>query len=213
MKTTAAALVRHALEELGVKYRVKRYERDPETGLVVIKPSGVEYDDMKADDMVVVDLEGNRVAQVWFGPATDHLEVTLTMQVDPDGGLRDDYELKTNSYDLGVDIELYDIVQRLRFEHPSVKVVVMTGGLDKIFCAGANINMLGMSTHAFKVNFCKYTNETRGGMEEASAESGLSFVAALNGTELDGRTIRVDVAQAKERSHGGGGGHRGASGW
>ena len=86
---------------------------------------------------------------------------TLVMQVTPDAGLRDDYELKLNSYDLGVDIELYDAVQRLRFEHPEVRAVVVTGGLDKVFCAGANIQMLAGSSHAHKVNFCKFTNETR----------------------------------------------------
>src|SRR5215471_12063958 len=86
----------------------------------------------------------------------------LTLAVDPNGGLRDDYELKLNSYDLGVDIELYDALQRLRFEHPEVKAVVITGGLDKVFCAGANIQMLAQSEHWWKVNFCKFTNETRG---------------------------------------------------
>ena len=83
------------------------------------------------------------------------------MRVTPDAGLRDDYELKLNSYDLGVDIELHDVVQRLRFEHPEVQAVVVTGGLDKVFCAGANIQMLAGSTHGHKVNFCKFTNETR----------------------------------------------------
>ena len=86
---------------------------------------------------------------------------TLTLRVTPDAGLRDDYELKLNSYDLSVDIELHDIVQRLRFEHPEVHAVVVTGGIDKVFCAGANIQMLAGSTHAHKVNFCKFTNETR----------------------------------------------------
>ena len=111
---------------------------------------------------------------------------TLTMQVDPDGGLRQDYELKTNSYDLGVDIELYDVVQRLRFEHPGVKSVVVTGGLDKVFCAGANIQMLAGSTHEHKVNFCKFTNETRNGIEDATAHSGQTWIAAVNGTAAGG---------------------------
>ena len=111
---------------------------------------------------------------------------TVTMSVDPDGGLRDDYELKTNSYDLGVDIELYDITQRLRFEHPGVKVVVVTGGLDKIFCAGANIQMLAGATHEHKVNFCKFTNETRNGIEDATANSGQTWLAAVNGTAAGG---------------------------
>src|SRR5699024_3930743 len=83
---------------------------------------------------------------------------TLTLQVDPDGGIVPGYELKMNSYDLGVDIELYDAIQRLRFEHPEVKSVIVTGGLDKMFCAGANIRMLASSPHAWKVNFCKFTN-------------------------------------------------------
>jgi benzoyl-CoA-dihydrodiol lyase len=111
---------------------------------------------------------------------------TLTMQVDPHGGQRDDYELKLNSYDLGVDIELADAVQRLRFEHPQVRVCVLTGGLDRVFCAGANIHMLASSAHGFKVNFCKYTNETRLGLEDASAHSGKRFLAALNGTASGG---------------------------
>jgi benzoyl-CoA-dihydrodiol lyase len=106
----------------------------------------------------------------------------LTMNVDPKGGLREGYELKLNSYDLGVDIELADAVTRLRFEHPEVKVVVLDSGHERIFCAGANIPMLGGSSHAFKVNFCKYTNETRLSIEDASAHSGQKYLAALNGT-------------------------------
>ena len=111
---------------------------------------------------------------------------TLTMSVDPAAGLRDDYELKTNSYDLGVDIELNDAVQRLRFEHPEVKAVVVTGGLDKIFCAGANIRMLAGSTHEHKVNFCKFTNETRNSIEDATANSQQVWIAAVNGTAAGG---------------------------
>jgi benzoyl-CoA-dihydrodiol lyase len=111
---------------------------------------------------------------------------TLTMAVTPDAGLRDDYELKLNSYDLAVDIELHDAVQRLRFEHPEVRVVVVTGGLDKIFCAGANIQMLAGASHAHKVNFCKFTNETRNAIEQASAESGQVWIAAINGTAAGG---------------------------
>jgi benzoyl-CoA-dihydrodiol lyase len=112
---------------------------------------------------------------------------TLTLAVDPAAGLRpDDYELKLNSYDLGVDIELYDIVQRLRFEHPAVKAVVVTGGLDKVFCSGANIQMLATSTHQHKVNFCKFTNETRNSLENASAASGQTWIAAVNGTAAGG---------------------------
>jgi benzoyl-CoA-dihydrodiol lyase len=108
------------------------------------------------------------------------------MRVDPDAGLRDDYQLKLNSYDLGVDIELYDAVQRLRFEHPEVKVVVLTSGMDKVFCAGANIQMLAGSSHGHKVNFCKFTNETRNGIEDATAHSGQTWIAAVNGTAAGG---------------------------
>ena len=111
---------------------------------------------------------------------------TLAMAVDPEGGQRPGYELKLNSYDLGVDVELADAIQRLRFEHPSVRCVVVTGGLDRVFCAGANIHMLGTSTHGFKVNFCKYTNETRLYLEDASASSDKRFLAALNGTASGG---------------------------
>ena len=116
----------------------------------------------------------------------DGERATLTMNVDPTAGLRDDYELKTNSYDLGVDIELYDATQRLRFEHPEVKVVVVTGGLDKIFCAGANIGMLAGATHEHKVNFCKFTNETRNSIEDATANSSQVWIAAVNGTAAGG---------------------------
>lgn len=106
---------------------------------------------------------------------------TLAMQVDPHGGLKEGYELKLNSYDLGVDIELADAIQRLRFEHPEVRCVVVTSGTDRVFCSGANIYMLGSSTHAWKVNFCKFTNETRLYLEDASAHSGIKFLCAVNG--------------------------------
>ncbi|MFG1943956.1 2,3-epoxybenzoyl-CoA dihydrolase [Nonomuraea sp. NPDC048826] len=111
---------------------------------------------------------------------------TVTLRVDEHGGLVPGYELKMNSYDLGVDIELYDVVQRLRFEHPGVKAVVLTGGLDRMFCAGANIRMLARSSHAWKVNFCKFTNETRNGIEDATEHSGQTWIAALNGTAAGG---------------------------
>ena len=106
---------------------------------------------------------------------------TLAMDVREDAGLRPGYELKLNSYDLGVDIELYDAVQRLRFEHPEVGAVIVTSGKDRIFCAGANIRMLGQSSHGFKVNFCKFTNETRNALEEASAESRQTYLCMVNG--------------------------------
>jgi len=111
---------------------------------------------------------------------------TLVLDVDEDGGLQPGYVLKLNSYDLGVDIELADAVQRLRFEHPEVKVVVITGGKEKVFCAGANIGMLAQSPHGFKVNFCKFTNETRLAMEDATANSGQTYLCALNGTASGG---------------------------
>jgi benzoyl-CoA-dihydrodiol lyase len=111
---------------------------------------------------------------------------TLTMDVDEQGGLVPGYELKLNSYDLGVDIELYDAVQRLRFEHPEVRAVVVTSGKEKIFCAGANIRMLAASPHPWKVNFCKFTNETRNGIEDAAASSGQAYLAAVNGTASGG---------------------------
>ncbi len=118
--------------------------------------------------------------------AVDAAVATLTMDVAEDAGLVPGYELKLNSYDLGVDIELYDAVQRLRFEHPEVRSVIVTSGKEKIFCAGANIRMLAASPHSWKVNFCKFTNETRNGMEDATANSGQTYLAALNGTASGG---------------------------
>src|SRR5918993_2561435 len=106
---------------------------------------------------------------------------TLSMDVQEDTTLAEGYKLKLNSYDLGVDIELADAVQRIRFEHPEVRVVVITSLKERVFCAGANIFMLGGSSHEFKVNFCKFTNETRLAIEDASANSGLAFIAAVNG--------------------------------
>ena len=111
---------------------------------------------------------------------------TVTMAVNAKADDMTDYELKLNSYDLGVDIELYDIVQRLRFEHPEVRAVVVTGGLDRVFCAGANIQMLAGATHHHKVNFCKFTNETRAAIEDAGEASGQVWIAALNGTAAGG---------------------------
>jgi benzoyl-CoA-dihydrodiol lyase len=110
----------------------------------------------------------------------------LIMDVDAEGGLFDGYQLKLNSYDLGVDIELADAVQRLRFEHPEVKVVVLKSGKERVFCAGANIRMLAGSSHAHKVNFCKFTNETRNAMEDASAQSGQKYLCAIRGTAAGG---------------------------
>jgi benzoyl-CoA-dihydrodiol lyase len=106
---------------------------------------------------------------------------TLALNVDENAGLKPGYKLKLNSYDLGVDIELHDAVNRIRFEHPEVRTVVVTSLKDRIFCSGANIFMLGVSSHAWKVNFCKFTNETRNGLEDSSEHSGLKFLAAVNG--------------------------------
>ncbi len=118
--------------------------------------------------------------------AVDGAVATLTLAVDPDGGVVPGYELKKNSYDLGVYVELNDAVQRLRFTHPSVRVVILTSGLDRMFCAGANIGMLAQSEHSFKVNFCKYCNETLAAIEDATGESGQVYLAALNGTAAGG---------------------------
>ncbi len=113
--------------------------------------------------------------------STDGPVATLAVDIDEDAGIRPGYKLKLNSYDLGVDIELHDALNRIRFEHPAVRTVVITSLKDRVFCSGANIFMLGVSTHAWKVNFCKFTNETRNGIEDSSRHSGLKFLAALNG--------------------------------
>src|SRR3954463_13869232 len=114
--------------------------------------------------------------------AFDGPVATLSMDVQEDAGLSPDYKLKLNSYDLGVDIELADAIQRLRFEHPEIRTVIVSSLKERIFCAGANIMMLRGSSHVTKVNFCKFTNETRLAMEDAGAPPGLKFLAALNGT-------------------------------
>src|SRR5215471_9608449 len=106
----------------------------------------------------------------------------LVLDVDETAGIAPGYELKLNSYDLGVDIELYDATQRLRFEHPGVRAVIVTSGKDRVFCAGANIRMLAASSHEWKVNFCKFTNETRNAMEDATTHSGQTYLAAVNGS-------------------------------
>ena len=111
---------------------------------------------------------------------------TLALDIAEDKGIAPGYKLKLNSYDLGVDIELHDALNRIRFEHPEARAVVLTSGKSRMFCSGANIYMLGLSTHAWKVNFCKFTNETRNGLEDSSAHSGLKFLAALNGTTAGG---------------------------
>jgi benzoyl-CoA-dihydrodiol lyase len=142
-------------------------------------------DDVTADKpWVTYDTHPDRYAHwklTFDGPVA-----TLALGVDEDRGLMPGYKLKLNSYDLGVDIELADALQRVRFEHPEVGSVVLTSSRDRIFCSGANIFMLGLSTHAWKVNFCKFTNETRNGIEDSSRHSGLKFVAACNGTTAGG---------------------------
>jgi len=118
--------------------------------------------------------------------ACDGPIATLTLDIDEDKGIAPGYKLKLNSYDLGVDIELHDALNRIRFEHPEVKTVILASGKSRMFCSGANIYMLGLSSHAWKVNFCKFTNETRNGLEDSSEHSGLKFLAALNGTTAGG---------------------------
>jgi benzoyl-CoA-dihydrodiol lyase len=118
--------------------------------------------------------------------AFDGSVATLSMDVNEEKGIKPGYRLKLNSYDLGVDIELHDALQRIRFEHPEVKCVVITSARERMFCSGANIYMLGLSTHGWKVNFCKFTNETRNGMEDSSRHEGLKFFAAVNGTVAGG---------------------------
>src|SRR5881392_3757483 len=136
---------------------------------------------MADSDTVCVDFQTDPSRYRHWKLSFDGRVATLAMDVREDGGLRAGYELKLNSYDLGVDIELNDAVQRLRFEHPEVAAVVLTSGKERVFCAGANIRMLGQSSHGFKVNFCKFTNETRNAIEEASAESRQVWLTAVNG--------------------------------
>jgi len=132
-------------------------------------------------DRVLVDFRTEPTRYRHWKLAFDGPVATLAMDVREDGGLRPGYELKLNSYDLGVDIELYDAVQRLRFEHPEVGAVVLTSGKERIFCAGANIRMLSQSAHGWKVNFCKFTNETRNAIEEATGESRQAYLCAVSG--------------------------------
>jgi benzoyl-CoA-dihydrodiol lyase len=134
--------------------------------------------------MITYDTDPSRYAH--WRLAFDGPIATLTLDIQEDRGIKPGYKLKLNSYDLGVDMELHDAVQRIRFEHPEVKAVVVTSGKSRMFCSGANIYMLGLSTHAWKVNFCKFTNETRNGLEDSSEHSGLKFLAALNGATAGG---------------------------
>jgi len=134
----------------------------------------------------LVDYRVNPAAYKHWRVSYDGRVATVTMDVAEDAGLRPGYKLKLNSYDLGVDIELHDILQRIRFEHPEIGVVVFTSAKNRVFCSGANIYMLAQATHAWKVNFCKFTNETRNAIEDASRQSGLKFIAACNGTTAGG---------------------------
>ena len=139
-----------------------------------------------AEKMGLVDYQTDPSRYKHWRLSFDGSVATLTMDVSEDGGLRPGYKLKLNSYDLGVDIELHDALQRIRFEHPEIRSVIITSAKNRIFCSGANIYMLGLSSHAWKVNFCKFTNETRNGIEDSSKYSGLKFLAALNGTTAGG---------------------------
>ncbi len=142
--------------------------------------------DERATDLPVVDFATSPDRYRHWRVEYDDDVATVILQVAEDGGIVPGYELKLNSYDLGVDIELHDIVQRLRFEHPEVGAVVLTGGQERMFCAGANIRMLAQSSHAWKVNFCKFTNETRNEIEDATESSGQTWLAAINGTAAGG---------------------------
>jgi len=134
----------------------------------------------------LVDYQVDPAACKHWRVAYDGRVATITMDVAEEGGIRPGYKLKLNSYDLGVDIELHDILQRIRFEHPEIGAVVITSAKNRVFCSGANIYMLAQSSHAWKVNFCKFTNETRNAMEDSSRASGLKFLAACNGTTAGG---------------------------
>ncbi len=154
-----------------------------ESGAATAAPTS---DAPAAAEMPEVSFDTSPEAYHHWRLAVDGEVAHLTLDVDEHAGLVPGYELKMNSYDLGVDIELYDAVQRLRFEHPTVKAVVVDSGKERMFCAGANIRMLGQSPHWWKVNFCKFTNETRNGIEDATATSGQTYIASLNGTAAGG---------------------------
>ena len=138
----------------------------------------------EAQEVITFDVPGGHYRH--WRMSIDGRVATLAMDVNEECPLKPGYKLKLNSYDLGVDIELHDLLQRIRFEHPEVACVVLTSAKERMFCAGANIYMLGSSSHAWKVNFCKFTNETRNGMEDSSHHDGLHFIAALNGTTAGG---------------------------
>ncbi len=145
-------------------------------------PNGAQAPDSAAAAPAPVDYRTEPSQYKHVKLSFDGPVATMSLDIDEDAGIRPGYKLKLNSYDLGVDIELHDALQRIRFEHPEVRTVVVTSLKDRVFCSGANIFMLGTSSHAWKVNFCKFTNETRNGIEDSSRHSGLKFVAALNGS-------------------------------
>ncbi len=136
----------------------------------------------KATDPARISFDTHPERYAHWRMSIDGATATLAMNVNEDKGIKPGYKLKLNSYDLGVDIELYDALNRIRFEHPEVRCVVLTSARERMFCSGANIYMLGQSSHGWKVNFCKFTNETRNGMEDSSRNDGLKFLAAVNGT-------------------------------
>jgi benzoyl-CoA-dihydrodiol lyase len=148
-----------------------------------MQPS-VEKEDLLSADRVLFDTHPEQYKH--WTLSIEGSTATLSMAVDEDEGLKPGYKLKLNSYDLGVDIELYDAINRIRFEHPTVKCVVITSAKERMFCSGANIYMLGQSSHPWKVNFCKFTNETRNGIEDSSKHDDLKFLAAINGTVAGG---------------------------
>ena len=135
----------------------------------------------KLDDREMVNFQTHPSRYQHWSLNVDGDVARLKLDINEDGGIKPGYKLKLNSYDLGVDIELHDALNRVRFEHPSVKVVVFESGKEKIWCSGANIYMLGLSTHGWKVNFCKFTNETRNGLEDSSTHDGLKSIAAVTG--------------------------------
>src|SRR5947208_15004720 len=143
-------------------------------------------DRVLADGKTRIDFQTDPSCYRHWKLAVDGDTATLTMDVDEKSPLFEGYELKLNSYDLGVDIELADAIERLRFEHPQVKVILLRSAKPRVFCAGANIRMLAGATHAHKVNVCKFTNETRNGMEDASETSGLYTICVINGTAAGG---------------------------
>src|ERR1035441_6018615 len=164
---------------------------------------------LDAAEKVIPIIDGSRAVSFATDPerylhwhlSIDGSVATLAMDVDEQRGLRPGYAMKLNSYDLGVDIELHDAVQRLRFEHPEVGCVVITSAKDRCFSAGANIGMLAQASHAWKVNFCKFTNETRLEMEDASANSGQTYLAAVNGAAAGGGRGRARRSCSSTTAH------------